>query len=119
MKNLIEKISSDKLISFWIANFIFLWSFSFAYFQSRFLIAILIIPVLIKLFEEIKLNNYKNFFTLLLINLILVAHYFINYLEDKTVISLYSLKGLVFFNIIFAITLILLEKNFKKYLFFI
>lgn len=103
-------------ISFLFSSFIFFWGINFSFLQLRFLIFLLIIPILLN-YEKVLYKRYINYF--LLLGLIFF-HTIFQYPFDK-INNLFDIVGFLFLCLIFDIY----KKNFFKkidqimYIFFV
>jgi len=103
MKYLNKENYYNFFINFFAANFIFMSTFKFGNFQSRYLILILSIPAFLKMYEDLKLNKYNYFKFFFLIFFFVFLQISLNLYFEKASLTKYSLVGIIYFFFIFSI----------------
>jgi len=105
--NLLNNINTSFIklfsITFLVISFVFLSGLNFEYFQFRFLLLLLLLPCVFKLYHDIKKKNYNFLIYFLLLFLILFSHISLNLHYEKAELTKYSLFGVIFFLLIFTV----------------
>ena len=95
---------SNLLISFLSVCLIFFWDYNNYFINPRYFFLILLFPLILQLFYQIKNKKYFFLLNFLIVSLLIFAHYFINiFLENKS-IDFYIIYSISFFLLIYAIT---------------
>ena len=95
---------SNLLISFLSVCLIFFWDYNNYFINPRYFFLILLFPLILQLFYQIKNKKYFFFLNFLIVSFLIFAHYFINiFLENKS-IDYYIISSISFFLLIYAIT---------------
>ena len=95
---------SNLLISFLSVCLIFFWDYNNYFINPRYFFLILLFPLILQLFYQIKNKKYFFFLNFLIVSFLIFAHYFINiFLENKN-IDFYIIYSISFFLLIYAIT---------------
>ena len=95
---------SNLLISFLSVCLIFFWGYNNYFINPRYFFLILLFPLILQLFYQIKNKKYFFLLNFLIVSLLIFAHYFINiFLENKS-IDFYIIYSISFFLLIYAIT---------------
>ena len=115
-----QNFLSNYFFAFFVISFIFLWdlhkNFSFFFnfkndfLNLRYLFLILLFPLPLKIYNEIKKKNYYVLINFFLIFFFIICHIFLNlFLEDKN-LNLYVSGSVIFFLATYLITYFFYEK---------
>jgi hypothetical protein len=88
------------LVNFILSFHIFFWSFKLDFFQFRFLIIILAVPVFFRVLKDLKLKNYYSIKIYLFFILILFFHFILNLYYDNLNISLNNIYSFILIHIL-------------------
>ena len=99
------KLKDIKILftSFLVTGFIFLSGLKFEYLQFRYLILLLFLPCIFKLYIDFKKKNYYFLIFSLLLLFGIFLHVGLNIYFEKSKLTNYSLFGIIFFFFIFSI----------------
>ncbi len=115
-----QNLLNNYFFSFFVVSFIFLWdlhttfslffNFENDFLNLRYLFLILLFPIPLKIYNEIKKKNYHVLINFFLIFFFIICHIFLNlFLEDKN-LNLYVFGSVIFFLAIYLITYFFYEK---------
>jgi hypothetical protein len=102
-RNKILFLENKFIVNFILSLHIFFWSFKLDFFQFRFLIAILAVPVFFRVLKDLKLKNYYSIKIYLFFILMLFFHLILNLYYDNLNISLNNIYSLILISVLFFI----------------